>query len=214
MDRQIIVFSGMPASGKDTVTIQLCDSHREFTAFKKFRAIEPGQKKKDTYYNVSVSEFEEKIRNGDFLQYHGRYGRYYGIAEKTLLEYFDQNLIPIIHIGRIENYYVLCDGISQFEKKYGVTINLHHVLLWETQEVLIRRIIERDKLEDEIANRIAAMKQEFEDNVVMMKNGEKPFSIVIKNENAVATSEMIYLLTQNGVHRDGYEEFWRYLEQL
>lgn len=216
MDRQVILLSGMPASGKDTVTAMLCSSHPEFVAFKKHRSVGPSDKIKDTYFNVSLPEFEKMIENGDFIQYHGRYGRYYGIAKSTLADCFNQNRIPIIHIGRIENYYTFCKHIQAFEAECRFSVQTHHILLWETRDELCKRIAQRDKTEDEIARRIAAMQQEFEDNIVLMKSGEKPFSAIIKNEECFATCEYIVSLVQGRQDRgnEGYDRFWSYLRAL
>ena len=39
MDKKILVISGMPASGKDTVTEILCDGNKKIIELKKHRSI-------------------------------------------------------------------------------------------------------------------------------------------------------------------------------
>ncbi len=214
MDKQIIVLSGMPASGKDTVTEKLCKEHAEFLAIKKYRSVGEKDPIKDTYINVSKEEFGRKIHEGCFLQFHMRYGRYYGIAKETLCDCFEKDLIPVIHIGRIENYYVFKKAVSEFENEQGYSVNLHHALLWETKDVLFERISERDKTADEIEKRKNAMDQEFLDNIEMMNRKEKPYTVVIKNQDLHETTEQIFLLTKEEPIDSGYEEFWRYLKTL
>lgn len=216
MDRKLIVFSGMPASGKDTVTDALCASNSLFVPFKKHRSVSASDKLKDTYFNISVEEFEEKIKTGEFVQYHERYGRYYGISENVLYDYLKIGSVPIIHIGRIENFYTLCGNMSKFEKKYGCKTDVCHIQLWETMDVLKDRITARDKTEEEIKKRLAAMRQEFRDSVNMMSKGERPFTLVIKNSELSKTCQKISQLVFCGSAPtdDGYAEFWDYLKAI
>lgn len=66
MDKKIIVFSGMPASGKDTVTDKLCELNSLYVPLKKYRSVGPEDKIKNTYFNITKEEFEEKIKIGQF----------------------------------------------------------------------------------------------------------------------------------------------------
>lgn len=214
MDKKIIVFSGMPASGKDTVTKKLCESDHAFVAFKKHRSVGDADKIKDTYFNITVEQFEQKIKNGEFIQYHGRYGRYYGIAEETLLDYLQKGQCPIIHIGRIENYYKFLNNLPSFNNKYGLRTAVYHIQLWETMETLRGRIVLRDRSEEEINKRLEAMEQEFEDNIKMMDRAEKPFTYVVRNTDLTKTCDKITAFIQNSKTDDGYDEFWNYLRSL
>ncbi len=212
MDKSIIVLSGMPASGKDTITSKLCEIDKRIIPFKKYRSVGCNDKLKDTYFNVSEEEFLEKAKKDDFLQYHSRYGRYYGIAKDTLFDCFSGGKTPVIHIGRIENYYMLKKNMPSFEKQYGINANLCHIQLWETREVLKNRIILRDIDKEEINKRICAMNQEFEDNIAMMLRNEKPFSLVIRNSNINKTcDEILSYIFGHKTNDNGYDEFWTYL---
>lgn len=216
MDRKLIIFSGMPASGKDTVTDKLCASDSLFVPFKKHRSVSVSDKLKDTYFNISAKEFEKKIKAGEFIQYHERYDRYYGISENVLYDYLKNGSVPIIHIGRIENFYTLCRNIPAFEKKYNCKTDVCHIQLWETMDVLKDRITARDKTEEEINKRLAAMHQEFKDSVKMMSNGQKPFTLVIKNSVLSKTCQKISQLIYGSIAPtdDGYAEFWNYLKSI
>ena len=217
MAKQLILMSGMPASGKDTVTEKLVSSHPQFIAFKKHRGIHVQDIPKSTYYNISYDEFESRIRSNEFLQYHLRYGRYYGVSKRELLNCFEQKLIPIIHVGRLSNFFALKEAIMELEKEEGFTVILHHILLWESKETLTARIMRRSSDKEEIKKRINAMNQEFEDNIAIMNQGMKPFTIVIKNTNSEETSRIIFDLICNAIIAekvDGYIEFQTYLENL
>ena len=215
MDKKVVVLSGMPASGKDTISDMICEMDKRFVPFKKHRSVGEFDKKKDTYFNITQDEFEKKIINGDFIQYHQRYGRYYGISEEVLLSYLQKDEIPIIHIGRIENYYAFLGNIVGFQKKNDLSLEVIHIQLWETAEDLRERIVNREKDDEEAAKRIAAMEQEFEDNIELMHKGKKPYTFVFKNSDKDATcSAIIEYVNQDSHKVTGYEEFWGYLKKL
>lgn len=205
----------MPASGKDTISDMICEMDKRFVPFKKHRSVSEFDKKKDTYYNISHDEFETKITNGDFIQYHQRYGRYYGISEEVLLSYLQTDKIPIIHIGRIENYMALLGNIVGFQKRNNLSLDVIHIQLWETVESLRDRIVNREKNDDEVAKRIAAMEQEFEDNIDLMHKGKRPYTLILKNCDKNTTCSTIINYVDKDTHEViGYDEFWGYLKKL
>lgn len=216
MDKKIIIFSGMPASGKDTVTDDLCKVDSSFIHFKKHKSVSKDDKIKDTYYNISANEFEKMIKNDEFLQYHGRYGRYYGIAKSVLDSYLRNNKIPIIHIGRIENFYHFINNIPTFEKKCGYSADIIHIQLWETMPVLETRIKKRDRTPDEIKKRMDAMKQEFEDNIIMMEKSEHPFDFVVRNDDLTNTCNTVIDILNGKITsaNNGYDQFYEYLKSI
>lgn len=215
MDKKVVILSGMPASGKDTISDMICEKDKRFVPFKKHRSVGEFDKIKDTYYNISHDEFEEKITNGDFIQYHQRYGRYYGISEEVLLSYLEKDEIPIIHIGRIENYIAFQGNIVSFQKKHNLSLEVIHIQLWETAENLRARIVNREKNDDEAAKRIAAMVQEFDDNIELMRKGKKPYTLILKNSEVNETCATIIKYVDHEPHEVvGYDEFWGYLKKL
>lgn len=214
MDKRIIVLSGMPASGKDTVTERLHEIDPRYANLKKYRTIGQDDKPKSSYYNVTVKEFITKVNNGDFLQYHRRYDRYYGIDKRILTEMLNCGQIPIIHIGRIENYYTFLSNVKSFEEESGFTLKIASILLWEQKGVLEARIVNRDKTKDEIVKRIAAMNQEYSDAVDMMQKEERPFTLVIHNTNIDETVNKIIAIESQIPFDNGYDEFWNYLRQV
>lgn len=204
--KTIICLSGMPASGKDTVSERLCVLDGRFVLFKKHRGT--NGKSKEGYFNISIAQFEKKIRNGDFVQWHGRYGRYYGIDGKELNNLLETRKIPIIHVGRIENFYSFKENLNRRK----CNIKIFHVQLWETRECLSGRITNREKTQEEINKRLAAMEQEFDDALNIM-NGEKcPFDIIIRNTDLDNTCLLIIkMINGDGVINNGYDEFKTYL---
>lgn len=216
MDKKILIFSGMPASGKDTVTEKMCIENKRFEAFKKHRSVNSGDKLKNTYYNISTEEFEKKIEAKDFIQYHKRYNRYYGIDKKVLFEYLQQDIIPIIHIGRIENYYSFKENFLDFCNKYNIDAKIIHIQLWETLDTIEKRIIGRGESKTETKDRIEAAKQEFQDCAKLISQNKKPFTAIIRNTELLKTVDIInHLVFSDHCSSDlGYEEFKAYIKNL
>lgn len=215
MDKKIVLLSGMPASGKDTITERICKLNLRYVPIKKFRSIDVNDSIKDTYYNISKEEFREKIMKKDFVQYHERYGRYYGIDKEVLLQLLKEDKIPIIHIGRIENYYSLCEGLSDLDSKYDYSVEIIHILLWETKDVLFDRINNREEDTVEIEKRRLAMEQEFSDNISLMKSGERPYTYIIKNSDIDVTCKKIFDYVENiSSSPTGYEAFYKYMKTI
>src|SRR5690554_6112528 len=101
-DNRILLVSGTPASGKDTVTKKLVELEPRFCHFKKHRSSD--QPKNDgTYIHVSQDKFSSLLEQGEFLQHHYRYGRGYAVAKGELRKHWDKGEIPIIHVGKYEN---------------------------------------------------------------------------------------------------------------
>lgn len=213
MDKTIIVISGAPASGKDTVTKELNKLNPRYVLLKKYRSINLNEKIKDCYYNITEKEFLTKIDNNDFLEYHKRYNRYYGIAKITLNNMLNKDSIPIIHIGRIENYYNFCKSLNSFSDKYKIKII--HILLWETITVLTNRINNRDRVKEEINKRLLALHQEYVDLYKLINYNLNPFTLVIKNNDINITCNSIINLEKfNKIENDSYNEFYNYLFNL
>lgn len=124
--------------------------------------------------------------------------------------------IPIIHIGRIENYYSFNKSIEQLSAEYDEKYKIIHILLWEEMKELERRIRER---EDNIANqeiRIRAAREEFQDNIVIIDHKKNPYSYIIKNSDCKKTCQTIIDIIENnkcsfGI---GYDSFIEYVRKL
>lgn len=182
MVKKIILLSGMPAVGKDTVTDYLTSNFDTYTNFKKHKSSSNPSDIKSSYINISHDEFELKKAQGDFVQHHSRYNNQYGIDRKSLYNILESNKIPIIHVGRIENFITIKDNLSN--------IKIIHILLWETYEVLKERITEREKTDIDIEKRIFALKQELSD-IKSLKDSNNFYDFIIQNSNLQDTCNYI-----------------------
>ncbi len=154
--KSIILLCGPPASGKDSITEAVCNIDKSFCHFKKHRAINKNANMdRNNYINISKDEFEKMIKNGDFIQYHKRYDRYYGISKQALADGISKNLNIIIHTGRIEN-------LQELKKK--INVNTISILLWAPIYLLRQRLQKRHpNNENEISRRLIAAQEEFID---------------------------------------------------
>lgn len=218
MDNKIIVISGMSGSGKDEVTSLLCELSDKFVSLKKYRSIGPNYIHKEKYFNVTNDVFKAKIVDGDFLQYHYRYERYYGIAQDTLKAYLDEGKIPIVHIGRIDNYNQLKRNLEKYQENLspGVSLNVIHIQLWNFYPQLIDIIRDRQYSDEDFAERIYAIEQEFGDNVKLAEYSDNPYDLVIRNNDSKEAAQKIMQFLESGPDDStlkSYEEFKEYLKE-
>jgi len=148
---QILLLSGPPASGKDTVSHELINRNNRFVLFKKHRA---GGETNSGYIDISTAQFKEMEAQNKFIQSHLRYGRLYGVSRDGIEKTLAYGKIPIIHTGRIENLVKLKDVFGQ------KCIAIH---LWEHRDILAERIRKRHNNAEEISARITALDEEIYD---------------------------------------------------
>ncbi len=81
MEGKLIVFSSPSGAGKTTIVRRLLQKilNLEFSISACTRAIRPGEQDGRDYYFLSTKEFEEKIKNNEFIEWEEVYkGSYYG----------------------------------------------------------------------------------------------------------------------------------------
>ena len=98
----IVLLSGTPASGKDTITQKMGEINPRFALFKKHKS-GLGGKKDGSYIHVDENAFDSLLASNEFIQHHTRYDRRYGVSLLELGKFFDMNIIPVIHVGKYEN---------------------------------------------------------------------------------------------------------------
>jgi len=165
MKFDLILLSGTPASGKDTLTKELCDIDERFVHFKKHK-IATGGKLDNTYYLVSKEEFDKMVSNGEFLQYHYRYNRGYGVSYKELFSLKEQGKIPIIHVGKYEN-------IIPF--KQNTKFSFLSILIYANKNTTYERLKKRHSDKQEIEKRLKAYDEEI--NLLCKYNKEPLYKL-------------------------------------
>ena len=160
-DNPLLLLSGTPASGKDTITSLLVEIDPRFRHFKKHRSsIQP--KTDGAYIHVTPDEFVVMSGQGEFLQYHYRYDRGYGVSFSELNRHWTKGEIPIVHVGKYENI-----G-SLRSQEVAATSVLLMVSLAETKLRLEQRHADDT---EEVERRTAAYHEERAELAALVKSG-------------------------------------------
>lgn len=208
MDTPLILLSGTPASGKDTITERLVNEYADtYVHFKKHRASSPKQIK-ETYYNVNKDTFKNMIKRNEFIQHHGRYNRYYGISKAVLEDYVSKGLIPIIHTGKLDNLITIDTKVKHPTVK---------ILLWTRVETIEKRLSLRHKNNpEEITRRLRAANEEMKE--LKMKGRLDLFDLIIENNDIHQTVALIHnymeKISDTTILKSEKEKYKRYLANL
>ena len=150
----LIVFSGPSGVGKGTVRQEIFstpDHKFEYSVSMTTRAQRPGEVDGKDYFFRSREEFEERIRNGQMLEYAEYVGNYYGTPLTYVNETLDKGIDVFLEIE--------VQGALQVKKKVpdAVFIFLTPPDLNELQERLVGRGTDSEEV---IAQRIERAREE------------------------------------------------------
>lgn len=144
-----IVLVGKGGSGKDYIREYL-STKRGMTYAKSCTSRPRRERETDEYYYfLSKEEFEEKIQNGEFLQYVTFNGYYYGTLKETY---------------KCSNLFIMNpDGIANLSKKDRQQCIV--LLIDADESTLVRRMTNREKVADlaKIVDRIHIDRELFKD---------------------------------------------------
>lgn len=185
---RLVILSGTPGSGKNTITESLTKADENMMLLKKYKMSPHEVKITETteYYMTPRDIFLKMVKQEDFAQCHYRYDRGYGVTKEQLKQIWKLGKIPIIHNGKQEN-------LSAFFKIPNVKIL--SVLLLASRSDTISRISTRSQVsDDEINRRIAAYDEEREELGKQYSEGEPMMWNIAINTSVVnpwLASEMI-----------------------
>jgi len=96
----LFIISGPSAVGKNTVIdgVKKLIPELKETISCTTRQKRPDEKNKVHYHFLSKKEFEQKIKNNEFLEYFEVYGKYYGTLKSEIDHIIKNNHIPLIVI--------------------------------------------------------------------------------------------------------------------
>src|SRR4051812_35553704 len=94
-----VILYGPPASGKDTVTTELCKLSDAYAYFDKLKAGEEGRTA--GYRMVSEERLADLRKRGLILHEVTRYGATYAVDSIGLDKLLEDDRIPIVHMGQI-----------------------------------------------------------------------------------------------------------------
>jgi guanylate kinase len=105
-----LLLVGPSGVGKSTLIKHLMDTFPgvfEFSVSTTTRRPRPGEQHGVHYYYVSVEEFEEKVRQGQFLEHATVHNNMYGTSKQAVLEIFERGKICVMDVdvqGTIKIY--------------------------------------------------------------------------------------------------------------
>lgn len=129
-----IVLSGPSGVGKGSICKSILGKFNSwYSVSMTTRSPREGEVNGKDYYFVSVSEFEEKIKENDFLEYAKYNNNYYGTLKSVINEKLDNNIDVITEIE--------INGAKNIKKLYpdSVLIYILPPSLEELKERLIKR---------------------------------------------------------------------------
>lgn len=150
----LIIISGTTCAGKGTIIKKLLEKDDSMTLATSYtsRPMRKGEVEGIDYYFITHEQFEEKIANGDFLEYAKvRYGEYFGTPKKEVDE--------ILKTGKDVLLEIDVQGAEQIKKMFPETI-LIFIMAPSMSEVK-RRIKERNaETNEQIIDRFQRAYQE------------------------------------------------------
>lgn len=99
-EQYLVVVSGPSGSGKDTVVSRLMARHPEIeiSVSATTRDKRPGEQEGVNYYYLTVPAFEQKIADGEILEYTRYCGNYYGTPKSEVDRRIEQGITVVLVI--------------------------------------------------------------------------------------------------------------------
>lgn len=181
--RRFVVLFGLPASGKDTITVALHALDSRYTLFPKLKI---GQGRTKGYRTVSQEELGWLREHGDIVQESRRYGNVYAVDRPQLTSMFDADLIPVVHVGDLAGMHLLRERVS--EQNFCVA-------LWCSRSVAAERLYRRD--DGTGVDRLKAWDVAYRELAVGGRSGVFELSIDTGVVDASASAQQIIALIES-----------------
>ena len=179
----LVILSGVSGAGKDTIKKELMKRMKNIDTLPSFtsRQMRPGEEEGVQYHFISKSEFEDKIKKGDFYEFDLHHGNYYGTSRELLNNKIKQGKIIVkdIEVNGTENLLKLLKNDTKI-----VTI-----FIKVEKEELKRRLIERGDNIQDIEVRLSRMN--YEESKINL------YDYVIKNDEFEKTVQIIMTIIEN-----------------
>ena len=156
MKGKLFLIVGPSGSGKGTVIKKLSEKYRGFIYPISYTTREPreGEKDGETYHFISKKEFEEMIKEGDFLEYAVVHSdNYYGTAKKEIMDALESGNVVVREVD--------IQGFNSI-KNLVPAENLISIFMKVTdEEDLKQRILRRGQISDEeLSKRMESARKE------------------------------------------------------
>lgn len=193
---ELIIISGTTCAGKGTIIKKLLERNNNVTLATSYtsRPIRPKEINGKDYYFISRKEFENKIENGDFLEYaRVRYGEYFGTPKKEVIDLLNSGKDIILEIDVV--------GAQIIKEKFPNTL-LIFILAPSMEEVKKRILNRKTENQEQIIDRFKTAYKEINEinkyNYVVINDDiekclEKVEAILISNKCRVDRIESMYV---------------------
>ena len=151
-----VFISGSSGAGKNTIINKLINEieNSEFIVSNTTRERRESDRKVGQYKFISKEEFEQKIANGDILEYDIYNENYYGVSKKDILDNVDNNKVLLKDLT--------VKGVLNCQDLLKDIMPLCSVFVTEKKKVLKQRLKNRGEKAHSIKKRLAVYKQEHE----------------------------------------------------
>ncbi|MGN1227024.1 MAG: guanylate kinase [Christensenellales bacterium] len=172
-----IILSGSSGAGKNTVINELFKNDKRLKKFVTYttRQKRDGEVNHINYHFVTKEEFEEKQKNGEFLEVESIHGNMYGSSMIDLISAIQQGHILINDFG--------VEGVKNLKDKLKGKVDIVTIYLNVPKDILRQRLIERGDKADNIDVRM--QRYEYENEF------SKDYDYVIDNINLDETVRRI-----------------------
>jgi guanylate kinase len=175
----ILILSGPSGCGKSTLLKELYKSVDKyyFSISTTTRAPRVGEQNGVDYFFVTKEQFEEGIKNGEFLEYAEVHGNYYGTSLKPILSALEENTLVIFDIDVQGQDIVKKSKLNRYVTSVFITTpNL---------EVLKNRLYSRATDNNDV------IEKRIKNAVIEIESINKYDYIIINDDLAKASSELV-----------------------
>ncbi|MDD2469801.1 MAG: guanylate kinase [Bacilli bacterium] len=191
----LIVISGPSGTGKGTIIKEIVKDNANMwlSISTTTRDMRPGDIKDETYFFITKEQFEEKIKNDDFLEYAiVHHNQYYGTNKEDVLKRLNKGYDVILEID--------INGASQIKQKYPEAIFIF--ILPPSMEELRKRLTARKtESKEKVIERFKAAYKEI--NEITKYN-----YVVVNDEVQIAVNKIKSILTAEKCRVDRIEEVY------
>lgn len=191
----LIIISGTTCAGKGTVIKKIIENHNDIVLSVSYTSRPKREHEIHgvDYYFVTPEEFEEKIANGDFLEYAKvHYGSYYGTPKAEIVEQLNTGKDVILEID--------VQGAKQIKEMFPETI-LIFIMAPSMEEVKRRIKMRGDENNEQIVSRFKKAYNEI--------NQINNYNYVVVNDDLLeAVRKVEAILTSEKLRVDRIEEMY------
>jgi guanylate kinase len=166
---KLVIFSAPSGSGKTTVVRHLLETNNDlaFSVSATTRKKRPNEVDGKDYYYLTIEEFEQKIKNGAFLEYEQVYdGLYYGTLKSEVERIWSNGKSVIFDVDVVGGL-----NIKKIYGKKALAVFLRPPSIEELMDRLKKRETEVEhELDQRIGKANEELKYEKEFDIVLINN--------------------------------------------